>query len=589
MAIPFGAIFAGLQTTNISYLWSLEFIGALSADWLPRPRRCKLALFIGFNIILAASAGPSIAIALIPRKQPFPFGTVSVWFQGSENDLFPFQLNESHVPSSCFTKSRASSGTAAYLECPWRALPTVLDVVKTASAIELPGVGKYMNDGDIRPISIASKDLGDINRSMPLTLGPNKTESPFLYFDDERWQQDTWAVTATTKGLLQAYIATSMQTRNGPHSTIPKFTEVEGFSRLITMRSKQAVAWTQCKEILNPYDTQHVEFPGVQNRSLVDIPDIKPSLHWRLIWADVDPKELPISIAAIVVPPSSLLATTPITRNETFGMPSSCNAFACTIAATWVDDILVIMDGNPPRAKSNITAWPRMAVKISSKWANLLLPNWTPSNNSNTTLLDTTMPPALEERRANVTTEDLLSGLIVAAMSQTLTAAWNILGNPNNSTMLQRIYNYDAEPTKIQNGTVQNPWGVSPTDPRCGFRLDAEFTSEGLAYSPRGISMIIALVVLFAYSLYVFFSIVYILSICPESSSAWDSISELTALAILSTPTDRLWNTSAGIETLSAFREPVNIRATKDNKLEIVFEKDGGGMAVESPEADKAY
>lgn len=585
-AIPFGALFAGLQTTSISYLWSLEFIGTLSANWCSRCRRCKFALFIGLNVILAASVGPSIAIALIPRKQPFPFGTVSVWFQGSEDDLFPLHLNKSHVPSSCFATSGANSGTAAYLECPWRAIPTVLEMVKTGSAIGLPGIAGSMFNGDIRPLQITREDYGDVSRYIPLTLGPEKTESIFLYFLIGRWNEGFRVSTATTKGLVQAFISTSIQIQNGPRSL--DFAEVDSFSRLTTTHSKQAFAWTQCKETLNPYDTKGIEFPGVPNHSLVDIPDIEPSLHWRLVWADVNVEELPISIAAIVVPPSSLLETTSSTSGETPESPSY-NAFACTIGASWANDIMVIVDGNPPRAESNITAWPKTAVKISSEWANLLLSNWPSANDPDTTLLDMLMPQALQESYNKITTEDLLSGLLVAAMSQTLTAAWSIVGNPDNATTLQEVYSFDANLTEIQNGTSQNPWGVSPTNEYRGFRLDADLTSVGLAYSPRGIPTIIALVVLFAYSLYVFLSIVYILSICPESSSAWDSISELTALAILSTPTDRLRNTSAGIETLSAFREPVNIRATKDNKLEIVFEKDGGGMAVESPEADKAY
>lgn len=588
-AIPFGSLFAGLQTTNISYLWSLEFIGTLSANWCSLIRRFTFALFLGFNVILAASVGPSIAIALIPRKQPFPFGTVSVWFQGSEDDLFPLHLNKSHVPSSCFATSGASSGTAAYLECPWRALPTVLEMVKTKSAVELPGVNGQMNYGDIRQIMITDEDMGDVSTFIPLTLGPNKKDSPFLLFLNELWRQDRVVVTATTKGLVQAYLATSMQIPDGPQSPIREFTEVDSFSRLITTRSKQALAWTQCEETLNPYDTKNIKFPEVQNRSLVDIPDIEPSLHWRLVWADVDPKELPISIAAIVVPPSSLLETTSSTKDGTSRTPSSYNAFVCTIAASWADDVMVIIDGNQLRAESNITAWPKTAVTISSEWANLLLSNWPSANDPNTTLLDTIMPPALEERYANLTTQDVLSGLIVAAMSQTLTTAWNIIGNPDNSTTLQKIYSSDANPTEIQNGTAQNPWGVSPKNAYRGFRLDADLTSVGLAYSARGVPTIIALVVLFTYSLYVFLSIIYILAICPESSSAWDSISELTSLAILSTPTDRLRNTSAGIETISSFQEPINIRATKDNKLEIVFEKDGRDMAVEAPQADKAY
>lgn len=592
-AIPFGALFAGLQTANISYLWSLEFIGTMSASWCSRLRRYMFVLFIGLNVILAAGVGPSIAIALIPRTQPFPFGSFSMWLQGSEMELFPFHLNESHVPTSCLDTSRTTPDSLANLECPWRALPAAFEMAKTMSATSFPPFAMVVGTGDIRPLWAAEKEIGEVIQTMPFTLGPDEAESQFLHFLKNRVPRSAMMATATTKGLTQACLATLLRMAASPQSGWPEVFKVDSFSYKVTTRSKQALEWTQCKETLNPYDSKSIKLPGIPNHSHVDIPNIQPSPHWRLIWADVNLEELPISIATIVVPPSSLLEKTFSTDDEPSSTSAHYNAFACTISASWANTILEIdsSDGGRMKVEGNITAWPKTAVRISSGWANLLLSKLPFANEPNTTLFDTMVIPALQQRYANETTELLLSGLIVAAMSQTITGAWNFVGNPKIYTILQKVFNGEANPTNLifQNGTAQNPWARVLTDAYRGLRLDFDVTSVGLAYSPRGIPTIIALVVLFTYSFYVFLSIVYIISVCPESSSAWDSISELTTLAILSTPTDRLRNTSAGIETLSTFREPVNVRATKDNKLEIVFEKDGRDMAVESPKADKAY
>lgn len=60
------------------------------------------------------------------------------------------------------------------------------------------------------------------------------------------------------------------------------------------------------------------------------------------------------------------------------------------------------------------------------------------------------------------------------------------------------------------------------------------------------------------------------------SSTAWDSIAEVTALAMNSAPTACLRNTCAGISELHIFKLPVRLLAGKDEEgegehLELVF------------------
>ena len=79
------------------------------------------------------------------------------------------------------------------------------------------------------------------------------------------------------------------------------------------------------------------------------------------------------------------------------------------------------------------------------------------------------------------------------------------------------------------------------------------------------------------------------------SSTCWDSIAEVTALAMNSTPTAALRNTCAGITELYIFQLPVRVLAKRDGEgegehLELVFgnasgvEKDG-----ELIKANRAY
>lgn len=558
-ALPFGAMFAGLQTSSISYLWSLEFIGSLTSTWFPSRRKWAFALFTTFNIVLAAGVGPSIAITLIPRSQLFPFGQTSLWFHGSEDDLFPSQLNKGHVPTSCYAKAWEEMTSDAYVECPWRALPTVLELVKNGATADLPSFKKMIMGGIIQTLQITNVMYDPAYGYTYFPIRDEEEQSPFVSFLKEQGHDGVQAVTATTKGLMQAFFTTWAQISFGPSSAMPEVFKVGGTSRVMKSHSKQALAWTQCREAL---DLSNVEFPGIPNSSLVRVPNLPPSSHWQLAWVDVT-SELPVSIAAIVVPPVPSPNTT-----------ASNAATFCTISASWADSYLLISGIKPLKAESGVTALPNNAVRISSEWASLLISNWPSANDPNTTLLDIMLPPVLQEDQdVQGSIETLLSGLVVVAMTQTLTAPWRLVGNPYNFSAQLDLPLSNPEHQWIQNGTPSNAWAVPPTDAQGRYLLETELSAEGPAYTPRGIPTVIALVTLTVYCIYIVLSAVFILVIRPESSSSWDSISELTALAVLSVPTERLQNTSAGIKTLNVYREPVNVRAAAgDDHLEIVVQ-----------------
>ena len=55
-----------------------------------------------------------------------------------------------------------------------------------------------------------------------------------------------------------------------------------------------------------------------------------------------------------------------------------------------------------------------------------------------------------------------------------------------------------------------------------------------------------------------------------QSSSSWESISEMLALAVNSKPTEALRNTSAGIQSLATLKESVRIGCDGEH-LEMIF------------------
>ncbi len=87
--LPFGALFSGLQINQLSYLWSMEFWGSVSSKHLPIWRKIAMVLLICVCFILAAAAGPSSAILLIPRLDYWPAGSTSIWINATSSDIWP--------------------------------------------------------------------------------------------------------------------------------------------------------------------------------------------------------------------------------------------------------------------------------------------------------------------------------------------------------------------------------------------------------------------------------------------------------------------------------------------------------------------
>ena len=87
--IPFGSLFCGLQISQVSYLWSMEFWGSVRSKHLNLRRRCGLIAITVGAIVLATVAGPSSAVLLVPHNTSFPWGSTHIWLNTTSDDLWP--------------------------------------------------------------------------------------------------------------------------------------------------------------------------------------------------------------------------------------------------------------------------------------------------------------------------------------------------------------------------------------------------------------------------------------------------------------------------------------------------------------------
>ena len=87
--MPFGALLSGLQISQISYLWSMEFWGTIRSVHLSLRKKLPLLIFIFTCIVLASLSGPSSAVLLVPRLDYWPAGSTNIWVNSSFDDLYP--------------------------------------------------------------------------------------------------------------------------------------------------------------------------------------------------------------------------------------------------------------------------------------------------------------------------------------------------------------------------------------------------------------------------------------------------------------------------------------------------------------------
>ncbi len=138
---------------------------------------------------------------------------------------------------------------------------------------------------------------------------------------------------------------------------------------------------------------------------------------------------------------------------------------------------------------------------------------------------------------------------------------------PNNFTHIDGSYWFSGK---------GNIFEVDPVESKDWVKLHVSSIFQGYAYNVSGATPKVAIAFLLAYCLFVLAHVLHA-AIYGFSSTCWDSIGEVTALAVNSTPTKALRNTCAGITELNVFKLPVRVLAVQDEgdgqgrHLELVF------------------
>ncbi len=114
------------------------------------------------------------------------------------------------------------------------------------------------------------------------------------------------------------------------------------------------------------------------------------------------------------------------------------------------------------------------------------------------------------------------------------------------------------------------------TDPASLAQYAIRHYVTGYGYDSSTVPVRLSLTVLFIYILIVTVYVAYSL-FTGRTATSWDSIGEVVMLALNSRQPEHIKGCSVGVETLSTYRKPVNIRIQKKkNEAELIFEDDPG-------------
>ena len=213
--------------------------------------------------------------------------------------------------------------------------------------------------------------------------------------------------------------------------------------------------------------------------------------------------------------------------------------------------------------------FPQRQLIVTEDWAAYLNPS---VSNSNTTVFHRLMSSHLLEPDIGISATIILTSLLANGLAR-IGSTSQLQGTVKTVVESDGSEGLDGDYWFSGKGDI---FIVDPVESKDWVKFRVYSTNEGFAYNTRGAIPKVAICVLLAYCIFALAHVVYA-GISGISSTCWDSIGEVTALAVNSTPTALLRNTCAGITELSIFKTPVRVLAFRDNEhsdgehLELVF------------------
>ncbi|SCO76163.1 uncharacterized protein FRV6_00375 [Fusarium oxysporum] len=529
-SVPYGALVAGQQISEISFLWSEEFLSIVKGKFSQTWKKIGFIITVFVCTIMALGASSLSAVAMMPQEGDWRAGGSFVYFNGTRDELFPGVLTEENtVGSACSITGNE--------RCPsWQ-----WDVINTQLISKLPLSGEVDNGLFIR------RPPSEI-----LVAGYSSTLVNLVVDVREKWfnlnSPNHTVARMPHLGPAEACITTSLHWEQAADDSAKrKQTRFNNFQKLAhKLNAPMPITNTRCeltsvtdakaKTILFP---DFVTFPPTTLNVTKDVvsdwlSDTLPDLNKpEVLWFDSAPVIANSSVGVVVAVPSNKSR-------------EAADIYGCMIDARWIstelsgDAVSLASKGYPPFSGSIATAlggsWIGspgygQRVHLAPSFAKYLNPL---DSRTNRTVIHEML------LNSGVWTADGKGSKSTAHLEAVLgSLAANGLGRSNpNVTSITTLADPDGEWWRSfmpQDGKVFGPGGspyaVSDDDKARFFSAEMETWVTGFAFADNSLTMRGAMAVFYVYALLVIaYSIWSIWS--GITSSSWESVPDLLALAL---------------------------------------------------------
>ncbi|KIW34539.1 uncharacterized protein PV07_01316 [Cladophialophora immunda] len=536
-ALPFGALLAASQVQNTSTIFSLEFWGAVTSPSLSLRRKFELFTFVLVSLVMAASVGPSSAILMLPRGMQPRVGSLDVYL--NETVFFPSQLTAASASGIANLAAAEQIFYRDLIETPW----------------------------------ITAEWFDDIQVNITYTVSTG---------------QDVGGYTVCSPSLAAVYIDNTSEDNPAWKHLDKRLSNATGwFSSYL---SKQACVKVFCgvQEVSGDHNSSYLQLRGSQSSSdsqqASGLPanlNLTEGAFLDSYNGTTDPHLMWLRTPESLRSNYSIIAVYAPSRPE----DSGTTAITCGAQAAWLSSHVKTSDyysgttyinGDVPsevREGDPITntggdpyseSWSEPTVPISVEWANISTSPQTTNDGPDLTSI--------------VTTQDLFYRLDMLSSSDDSgcgSPSPDDCASPYVDTLpylTALLGTMIATAMSVHNASA--PLSLGGSEQTAGFtRVRLDFFGIGTGYCIDTFPDVIAACVLGLYCACALGHLVW--SICSGlSSNSWDSVAELVALALNSKRPAQLRYTSAGVETIGVFREPIRILENETQSLEMVFEND---------------
>lgn len=605
--VPLGLLSSGFQLTSAAYMFSAEFWGGVCSKGQRAVRRAPLVLIILVAFTLANLAGPSSAVAMIPRLDWWPVGELrsgnglvfSAYIQARNDTLFPETVTKDTVPHYCFGGVATSQN-----DCPSSGLQAIIANAEFLSntdasfwsspisstiniTMPLPKIpaGRFLS----LPYSLLNGIVGYAfpASSIPDFLGSIAWEFYAILTDGGPIDENEWSTLSfIVRPLVQISIE-AMGQRIKPHKPV-----VQVQCDAIPFNISDII-FPHTDLILSPWSDeafQNAEW-SIPSAEISGIAANHESGKVNFTWVALESDKIPKpSLAGIFIVPR----------------PADTEAiYACTVGANWVptepwidpaNDIFIheTLPGSPGDSAfsafsydSTSISYPPLYIQLA--WADSLNVMYHAAD-LNQTAMEAIASACLTSTGSGTgqaTTEPrilmsecLQMGLALyitdgLARLQSAIPAYLAATTPGQT---EGVYPRDFNLTDL-NSAVSGFSKMAPNislgelgDTGQFTKLHFEVLQYGYGYGLRGIVTYLAVAVLL---IHVTLAIIHMGILLAEGLTIrpWSSMGEMMVLSFNSSSAEQLRNTGAGISRKATWGLVTKVRETSDSRLQLVLEE----------------